>query len=164
MKAKYVLVTVFALAALGLTIHRGFTQSTPVVVGPGVAPNVGTPADPNALKYYGGYYEPYYDPTLYAPVANPYNVFFGANDIPRTPDKITTKLTGTSVAFQWDGEPRAVKSITFELLDKNNAVISKQVVTNLPTRATLKKTAKATGYSVNIIYINGMTNSVVSPL
>jgi hypothetical protein len=73
-------------------------------------------------------------------------------------------MTGTSVSFQWDGEPRAVKSITFELLDKNNGVVSKQVVTKQPTKATLKKTAKTTGYSINIEYINGMTNTVVSPL
>src|SRR5579862_7665295 len=82
MKTKYVLITVFAMAALGLAIHRGFTQSPPVVVGPGIAPNVQTPPDPNALKYYGGYYEQFYDPSLYNAVANPYNVFFGANDIP----------------------------------------------------------------------------------
>lgn len=168
-KFKYLIGTTAAVAAIGLGVHQGLSQTNwqsnwppmgPRVVGPGLAPNVGQPPDPSSLSYYGNYYEDYF-----LPRTNPYNVSFGPNDIPRTSDSITTKLvSGNRVSFQWQGEPRAVRNITFALLDKNNATVSKQVITNLPASATLTKTAKTTGYSVTITYINGTSNTIVSPL
>lgn len=164
MKIKNVLVVVTALLALGFGMHRGLTQAPPIIVGPGLAPNVGTPANPRSLDYYGGYYGGNNDEAMYNSGANLYNVTFGPTDIPQTSARITTKMTTSAVSFAWEGEPRAVQSITFTLLDKNNAAVTKQVITRLPARATLKKTAKATGYSVSVLYINGLSNTIVSPL
>jgi len=169
MKTKNVLVAATALFALGFAMHRGFTQAppmpnAPVVVGPGLAPNVGTPVDPRSLSYYGGYYGGYNPEPSYSGYISAYNVTFGPEDIPQTSSTVTTKATANSVTFQWSGEPRAIKSLTFSLTDKSNAVLSKQVITALPTRATLKRTRKATGYSVKVEYINGMSNTIVSPL
>jgi hypothetical protein len=167
MKIKYVLMVVTALFALGFAMHRGFTQAPPLgptIVGPGLAPNVGTPVDPRSLSYYGGYYGGYDAEPSYSSAVSLYNVSFGPQDIPQTSSRITTKLTSSTLSFQWDGEPRAIQSITVSLTDKNNTVISKQVITALPAKATLKRTSKATGYSVNIQYINGMSSNIVSPL
>ena len=163
-KAKYGLTAVIAVLAIGVGVHNGLTQTPPIIIGPGTAPNVGTPTNSNSLGYYGGYYGENNDDYLTEPRKSLYNVSFGPTDIPRTDDSISTKVTGTTVAFQWSGEPRAVQTITFSLLDKNNGVIAKQIITKLPTKATLKKTAKTTGYSVNITYINGLRTNIVSPL
>ncbi len=102
----------------------GFQQSTgrmtPTVIGPGMAPNVGTPVDPRSLSYYGDYYEENLYPAANSGYNAPrfiYNVTFGPADIPRTSDAISVKLNGTnSIAVRWDGEPRAIKSMTFSVL------------------------------------------------
>jgi hypothetical protein len=165
MKIKYVVMVTAALFALGFAMHRGFTQANPpVIVGPGYAPNAYTPADPRSLSYYGGWYGGYNPEPTYSSMASLYNVSFGPTDIPQTSSKITTKLTPSTLAFQWEGEPRAIQSITVSLVDKNNAVVSTKTITALPSRATLKRTSKTTGYTVNIQYINGQSNSISSPL
>jgi len=167
MKIKYVLMTITALCALGFAMHRGLTQQPPLgptVIGPSVAPNVGTPVDPRSLSYYGGYYGGFNTEPAYSSPVSLYNVTFGPEDIPQTSSKITTRLTSTAFSFTWEGEPRAIQSITVSLTDKNNSVLSSKVITALPAKATLKRTSKATGYSVNIQYINGLSNTVVSPL
>jgi hypothetical protein len=167
MKIKHVMMVVTALFALGFAMHRGLTQyapPTPTVVGPGLAPNVGTPVDPRSLSYYGGYYGGYNPEASYSSAASLYNVSFGPQDIPQTSSKITTKLTSSTLSFLWEGEPRAIQSITVSLVDKNNSVISSKVITAMPAKATLKRTTKATSYSVNIQYINGLSNTIASPL
>jgi hypothetical protein len=167
MKIKYVMMTMAALFALGFAMHRGLTQVPglgPTVIGPGLAPNVGTPVDPRSLSYYGGYYGGYEEEPSYSSSVSLYNVTFGPQDIPQTASKITTKLTTNYVTVQWDGEPRAVKTITIALTDKSNVVLTKQTITAMPARVSLKRTSKATGYTVNITYINGLSSSVVSPL
>ena len=168
MKVKNVLIAVAAIFALGFTMHRGFTQSAlvnpPTVVGPGVLPQPGEAPDPRTLSYYGGYFGGYEPASFYSRAASVYNVTFGPEDIPQTSSKVTTKMNSSSVSLSWEGEPRAIKSITFALTDKGNNVISKQVITTLPVKATLKRTTKTTGYTVNVLYINGMSNTIVSPL
>jgi hypothetical protein len=167
MKTKNVLMTVTALCALGFAMHRGLTQPpslAPTVVGPGYAPNVGTPVDPRSLSYYGGYYGGYNAEPTYNSAVNLYNATFGPSDIPQTSSTITTKLNTNTFSFKWEGDPRAVRTITVALVDKNNAVISKQVLTAMPAKVSLKRTSKATGYTVNIAYINGLSNTIVSPL
>jgi hypothetical protein len=169
MKIKNVLMAVTAVFALGFAMHRGFSQEQqpspyPKVIGPGLAPNAITPTDPSSLSYYGGYYGGFNPEPSYNTVASLYNVSFGPQDIPQTSSKVTTKLTSTALSFTWEGEPRAIQSITVSTVDKNNSVLASKVITALPARATLKRSTKATGYTVSIQYINGLSNSITSPL
>ena len=141
----------------GLTIVPGNGYGdTPAVIGPGGMQRVSPDVDP-----YG-----YYDYTGdYNYPANPYNVSFGSNDIPRTSDKITArKESNNRLYMQWQGEPRAVRNITFAVLDSNNKVIRQQTISALPAEARLTRSTKTTAYSVTINYINGTSTSIVSPL
>jgi len=105
---------------------------------------------------------PSYNSAYFTP--NHYNVTFGPDDIPRTSDAITVQRVGTRITMRWQGEPRAVETITFTLLDKNNRAIRTKTLTALPTQATLIRTSAVTAYSVNIQYINGTSNTITAPL
>jgi hypothetical protein len=186
MNIKYIVGTVAVAATLGLGVHKGLSQvnapvNTPnVPVGsahpgltvspmPGYAPNYGPPTTDDSLNLSNMALMGYLDPDYYGYVNRPkpsvYNVSFGPYDIPRTTDSLTTRrLSGNRVSFQWQGEPRAVKNIAFALLDQNNKVIKQQVITSPPASSTLTRTVKTTAYSVTITYINGMTNTIISPL
>jgi hypothetical protein len=163
MKIKYILGVAATVLALGIAMHRGLTQSPPVIVGPGYAPNMGTAPDPNGLSYYGGFYGGYDQPPRTYPVSM-YDVHFGPEDIPQTSSSISTKMSSGNVTIEWKGEPKAIQSITIALLDKNGGVVSSKLITSLPTRATLKKTPKEVAYKVAVQYINGLNNTVTSPL
>ncbi|HLK58820.1 MAG TPA: hypothetical protein VKU00_19765 [Chthonomonadaceae bacterium] len=141
----------------GLTIVPTSGYGAPVVIaGPNGMQRVTPNLDPN------GYFE--YD-AYSMPPTNLYNVSFGPTDIPRTSDAVSVRKESNNRLFmQWQGEPRAVRSITFALLDTNNKVIRQQVITDLPAEARLTRTTKTTGYRVTIQYINGTVTNMTSPL
>ncbi|HZT41504.1 MAG TPA: hypothetical protein VFA07_04920 [Chthonomonadaceae bacterium] len=96
---------------------------------------------------------------------NFYNVSFGPRDIPRTSDTIEARLESNGkVWIGWQGEPRAVKQITFALLDKNRKPIKQETISRPPAEASLPATKQTAYYGVIVEYINGTTTSVISPL
>ena len=96
---------------------------------------------------------------------NLFSVSFGPRDIPRTSDTIEARLESNGkVWIGWQGEPRAVKQITFALLDKNRKPIKQAVISRPPAQASLPATRQTAYYGVIVEYINGTTTSVISPL
>ncbi len=173
---KYVLGTALAVASLAVIIPKAKTQTAPPPTfhsggltiipggGYGSAPVV---IGPNGMQRITPGLDPYgwFDFTGDFSMPNAYNVSFGPNDIPRTSDTITARKEANNRLYvRWQGEPRAVRNITFALLDGNNRVVSQQTITSLPTEARLLRTAKTASYSVTVQYINGTTTSIVSPL
>lgn len=116
---------------------------------------------------YGGYNAPGYLPPAAAAgyVRGAYNTVIGPNDIPRTNDAILVNKLGTKrVELAWQGQPRAVKQITFSLLNKNMEPLASKTITAEPARATLTRSPKATYYRVTVQYINGTLNRITSAL
>jgi|SRR5579871_5057754 len=104
-------------------------------------------------------------PGLSSPTGNRYNVSFGPGDIPRTSDTIEARLeSGGKVGLSWQGEPRAVKQITFALLDKNRKPIRQETISKPPAAVSLPAPRQTAYYAVIVEYINGTTTSVISPL
>ena len=66
--------------------------------------------------------------------------------------------------IRWSGEPRAVQSIRFALLDKSRNAIKEEIITRLPAVARLAITSKTSYYRVLVQYLNGTTTSVTAPL
>lgn len=88
-----------------------------------------------------------------------------ARRLPRTSDSIEAKLEKDGRLFvQWSGEPRAVKQVTFALLDRNRKAIKSQVIRRLPVQTRFTLTAGTAYYRVEVEYLDGTTNSIVSPL
>lgn len=88
--------------------------------------------------------------------------------IPRTSDTscfILARIDKENrLVVKWSGDPRAVASIRFALLDKDHKVLKEERVNRLPAEARLAITSKTSYYRVYIEYVNGTVTNVVSPL
>jgi hypothetical protein len=85
--------------------------------------------------------------------------------IPRTNDTISAVLlAGNRLRMDWSGDPTAVSSIYFALLDRNQNPIVGSTISTLPATMTLHRTAKTAYYEVRVTYVNGTTNTVVAPV
>jgi hypothetical protein len=108
------------------------------------------------------------DPSMvqtYNPSApnQPGPAFTGA--IPRTSDTIEARIDSENrLAISWAGDPAAVASIRFALLDKDRKSIKVQNVTKLPAQARFAITSKTSYYQVYVEYVNGTVTNVISPL
>jgi hypothetical protein len=90
---------------------------------------------------------------------------FGSRVLPRTNDVIEATLeAGSRIFIQWHGEPRAVSRITFSLLDKGHTPLLQKTITGPPASARFTRTPRACYYQVTVEYLNGTTNTVISPL
>ncbi len=93
------------------------------------------------------------------------NSLYGTQPIPRTSDSIEARIDKDNrLIIKWSGEPKAVASITFALLDKDRKPLKQEKITKLPTQASLSITSKTSYYQVHIEYVNGTTTNVISPL
>lgn len=90
---------------------------------------------------------------------------YGSGAIPRTSETITARLEKDGRLFiQWSGEPSVVDHITISLLDRDGKVLKERRINQLPAETRFSLTNKTAAYRVVVEYINGMTNTVVSPL
>ncbi len=87
-----------------------------------------------------------------------------SNALPRTSDAIQVEKDRTKVTFAWQGEPNAVRRITFALLDRAKQPIRQQVITRLPAEARLTRNGRTAYYQVRVEYLNGTTNNIIAPL
>ena len=87
-----------------------------------------------------------------------------SNVLPRTSDAIQIDKDRTKVTFSWQGEPNAVRRITFALLDRAKQPIRQQVITRLPAEARLTRNGRTAYYQVKVEYLNGTTNNIIAPL
>jgi|SwirhisoilCB1_FD_contig_41_8044995_length_1083_multi_3_in_0_out_0_1 hypothetical protein len=136
-------------------------------------PNSGySPAyDQNGYYPQSGY-NPAYNPNgYYAP--NDYNAAYAPNNgyapppnvLPRTSDTISVNRGQAGrITLNWQGDPRTVSQVTYELLDKNHKPVSQKTITGPPTQVTLTKTPNTVYTRVIVRYLNNTTNTVTSPI
>jgi hypothetical protein len=114
---------------------------------------------PNTAYDQNGYYAPngaYYSNSAYAP---PQNI------LPRTSDTISvSRGQAGRITLNWQGDPRTVSQITYELLDKNAKVVQHRTITGPPTQVTLLKTPNTVSYRIIVRYLNGATNTITAPI
>lgn len=84
--------------------------------------------------------------------------------VSRTSDSIdVVRDKEGQLQLKWQGEPRAVKSMTVTFLDKDRKKLLEQSVSKLPVNARVKPPEKSAYYRFIIEYVDGSTTSVTSP-
>lgn len=155
----------------GFQSYRQNLSNGPLVLGYGVPPIA---LGPNGVSPFYGYGDSGY---AYDAAGNAYftgrrsarnnSLFasYGPNAIPRASDAIeASRDSHKRLTLSWQGDTRLVSRIRFALLDKGRQPLTQRTITELPAETTFTPSKKAEYYQVVVEYVNGTTNSVVSPL
>lgn len=85
--------------------------------------------------------------------------------VPHGNDQVGAKrLTNGMVALRWQGNPKNISSITFALTDSKGRVLRSQTITSPPAEVRFNRPANASFYEAFIRYIDGASNTVMSPI
>jgi hypothetical protein len=84
--------------------------------------------------------------------------------VPHGSDSVRVRRAGGQIALRWQGDPRTVSSVTFELTDRAGRTLRRTTVDQLPAEVHFTPPAKAVYYQVIVHYVDGANNTIMSKL
>jgi hypothetical protein len=74
------------------------------------------------------------------------------------------RTASNQLLVQWSGNTSNVQRVYIGVLDANGQVIEQRAITQSPVQASLSLTASARYYGVQVVYANGIANTMYAPI